>query len=136
MPAVSLLAVLLLTSCATQRRIDRDDLNSDLTRGISLASEASLYLQYSAELRTSQSFSEGHLHYLADEANRIEKELQQAISAPEDTHTLNEARFQFQALSQQLVLMQQSSSDANAPLHSIRELDEIGKAMQQAKSSR
>jgi hypothetical protein len=125
----------LLTCCASQRRIDRDELQSDLKSGISLASEARLYLQYSAQGRTSQSFSEGHFYYLAGEANRTEKELQQAISTPEDTQALNEARLQFGALSGQLGLMEQKSSDANARVHSMRQLAEIGKAMEKAKSS-
>jgi hypothetical protein len=124
-----------LTCCADKRRIDRSELKSDLKSGISLATEARLYLQFSAEGRTRQTFSKGHLHYLAEEANRTEKELRQAISAPEDTQALNEARLQFRALSGQLAGMEQKSSDANARYHSMLELVEIGKAMQKAKSS-
>jgi len=124
-----------LTCCADQRRIDRSELKSDLKSGISLATEARLYLQFSAEGRTRQSFSKGHLHYLAEEANRTEKELQQAISAAEDTQTLNDARLQFGALSEQLTLMGQSPSDADARVHSMRQLTKICKAMEEAKGS-
>ncbi len=124
-----------MTSCASQRRIGRSELQSDLSSGISLASEARLYLQYSEEGRTLQSFSKGHFHYLAAEANRTEKELQQAVSAPEDTQTLHDARLQFGALSEQLALMGRSPSDANARFHSMRQLTEIGKAMEEAKGS-
>jgi hypothetical protein len=135
MRAGPLLGLLLLSSCASHPRIDRDELLSDLRSGISLASEARLYLQYAAEGRTSQSFSEGHLHYLAEEANRTKKELQQAISAAEDTQTLNDARLQFGALSEQLTLMGQSPSDADARVHSMRQLTKICKAMEEAKRS-
>lgn len=125
-----------MSSCASQQRIDHSELQSDLKSGISLASEARLYLQYSAQGRTSQSFSKGHLHYLAEEANHTEKELQQATSAPEDAQALDEARLRFRALYGQLAVMEQKSSDANARVDSMLQLEQIGKAMEKAKSSR
>jgi hypothetical protein len=133
--AVSLLGFVLLTSCAHQQRMSRDELRSALTSGVSLASEARLYLQYAAEGRTYRSFSEGHLHYLAEEAARTEKELRQAASAPEDTQVLDQARAQFGALSAELTLIDQNPSDAKALMLSMRRLAELGKAMEQEKSS-
>jgi hypothetical protein len=132
---VPLLGLVLLASCASQRRIDRDELRSDLTSGISLASEACLYLRYLAEGRGARSFSEGHLHYLAGEANRTGKELREAVSAPEDAQTLHEARLQFAALSEQLAQIGQESSDAKARILCMRQLKEIGKAMEEAKGT-
>lgn len=115
--------------------MSRDELRSALTSGVSLASEARLYLQYAAEGRTYRSFSEGHLHYLAEEAARTEKELRQAASAPEDTQVLDQARAQFGALSAELTLIDQNPSDAKALMLSMRRLAELGKAMEQEKSS-
>jgi hypothetical protein len=134
--AVPFLGLVLLTSCATPRRISHEELQSDLTSGISLASEARLYLQYSADSRTLQFFTKGHFHYLAEEANRTEKELQQVPSFPKDTQALNDARLQFRALSRQLALLGESPSDENGRIQAMRQLTEIGKAMEQAKDSR
>ena len=135
MLAVALLGPVLLTSCAKQRMIDRDELRSDLTAGISLGSESRLYLQQTVEGRTSQSFSEGHLHYLAEEANRTERELQQSVASSEDVQTLNQSRLQFEALSWELTTSGQKPSDPKAIVNSIRRLAEIGKAMEKTKSS-
>jgi hypothetical protein len=131
--AIPLLGLVLLTSCTTQRKIDRDELKSDLASGVSLASEARLYLLYSAERGSLGSFSEGHLQYLAREANSTKKELEQDVAGSEDSQVLDASRAQFEALSRQLDLIASRSSDANARIHSMRQLTEIGRAMEEAK---
>jgi hypothetical protein len=132
---VALLGLLFSASCARQRTIDRDELRSDLTAGISLASETILYLQYAMEGRTSQSFSKGHLHYLAEEADRTKKELEQSVSSPEQAPKLQQTRLQFEALAQELTNISQKSSDPNALTSSMHRMNEIGKAMEKIKGS-
>jgi hypothetical protein len=135
MRGVTLLALVLSTGCSKQRTIDRAELRSDLDAGISMSSEASLFLQSVAEDRTFQSFSQGHLRYLAEEANRTKKELHQSVASAQDAPTLKQACLQFDALSQELRAIGQKSSDPSALISSKRRLTEIGNAMEKAKSS-
>ena len=132
---VALLGLLFSASCARQRTIDGDGLRSDLTAGISLASETSLYLQYALEGRTTQSFSKGHLHYLAEEAGRTKKELEQSVSSPAEGANLQQTCLQFEALAQELTSITQKSSDPNALTSSMHRMNEIGKAMEKIKGS-
>jgi hypothetical protein len=131
----ALLGLVFWTSCARQRTIDRDELRSDLTAGISLGSEANLYLQSAVEHRTSRSFSQGHLRYLAEEATRTKKELQQSVASPKDAATLKQACLEYEALSQELTLVGEKPSESNALLKSMRRLTEIGNALKKAKDS-
>jgi hypothetical protein len=116
MSLAALTAVLMLVSCSHQKKESREDLRSDLTAATSLATESESFLVYVLQGRSTQSYAEGHLSYLADEAQHNAEDLQKA--APESG-----LETQFKQCQRQLNLLQgeiQAASRAKADAQSLQ----------------
>jgi len=68
----------LLCGCSRQKVIGSDDLRSDLTAAISLASETETFIDYAGRQRSTFNFAAGHLAYLAQTARQSAKELHES----------------------------------------------------------
>jgi hypothetical protein len=55
------------TGCSGDKRVGKDELSSQLSLGVSLASEAELFIEYVREGRATTSYAQGHAMYLAEE---------------------------------------------------------------------
>ena len=132
--AIPLLGLALLTSCTAQRKIDRDELKSDLASGVSfrLRRHVSICSIQRKGARYGP-FQKVIFSIWPGKPIPQRKSSSRMLLAPEDSQALDAARVQFEALSRQLALMASRTSDANARIHSMRQLTEIGRAMEEAK---
>ena len=133
--APTLLAVLLLlASCSHQKTIDADELRSDLTAAISLASEAETFIDYVAQHRSTGNYAKGHIQYLAEEAGRTAKELREARPAAPVAQKFPEFQKQLDALSHQLSTFRMEIDREQAALASKEKISKVRAALEQVKA--
>jgi ribosomal protein L29 len=125
----------LLCGCSRQKIVGRDDLRSDLTAAISLASETETFLDYSRSQRTTSHFAEGHLAYLAQTASESAKELHESTPVHSIAEQFTDAQKQIDALAAQLAALRDQQTGGSATPSSTQELSGIRHSLAQIKAS-
>ena len=98
---------ILLSGCSRQKIIGPDDLRSQLTASISLASETETFLDYLSQHRSTFNFAAGHMAYLSQTAAQAAKELHQSTPTYSIAQQFSQCRQQLDALASQLAALQQ-----------------------------
>jgi hypothetical protein len=86
------LALLLACGCSGPKRIEHDQLENEMRRLRSLASEVALFRELQAQGRISRAFAGGHAAYLRRTAEAEATNLEQARPAPGVESELGRAR--------------------------------------------
>jgi hypothetical protein len=125
----------LLCGCSHQKIIGADDLRSQLTAAISLASETEAFIDYADAHRATSTFAQGHLAYLAETGRQSAQELHESTPVHSIVQPFADAQKQLDALARQLsILRDQLAARSGAPL-STRDLNGIRHALEQIQAS-
>jgi len=127
---------ILLSGCSRQKIIGPDDLRSQLTAAISLASETETFLDYLSQHRSTFNFALGHIAYLAQTAGQDAKELHQSKPAPSIAQQFPACQEQFDSLASQLSALQQEVAVGQTPAVAIRkdQLAQLRHSLEQLKA--
>jgi hypothetical protein len=128
-------AVSLLCGCSRQKTVGPDDLRSDLTAAISLASETETFIDYVGQQRATSNFAEGHLAYLAETARQSAKELHESTPVHSIVPQFADAQKQLDALAYQLATMRYQLAEGQSTKIPITYLSTIRHRLQQIKAS-
>ena len=130
-----LIAPLTLFLACGSKQASRDDVRSDLTKSISMASEAEMFIGYVNQGHSTYRFASGHLRYLADEVNRSIQELSNRNAPPELMKPLTLDRVQLKLLSAQIENASQHVQQPDVLAASERQIHAIRTSLVQANSS-
>lgn len=133
--SVTIAIAFMLCGCSRQKIIDADELRSDLTAAISLASETQTFVRYVGEKRATFNFAEGHLAYLVQTARQAAQELDQSTPVHSIVRQFDEARKQLDALAAQAGTLRAELAARHAAPASTRDLSRIQDRLMQIKSS-
>lgn len=125
----------LLCGCGRQKIIGRDDLRSDLTAAISLASETESFIDYVSQQRATFDFAEGHLAYLSENARQSAKELHESMPVQSIVQQFTDAQKQLDALAFQLATLRDQLARRPARPASTQGLSSIRHSLEQIKAS-
>jgi hypothetical protein len=112
-----------------------EDVQSELAKSVSLASEAEMFVEYLGQGRSTAYFAEGHLHYLRDEVNRTTQEISDLHSDPGLMKVLNIDRAQLRLLEGEIDAASQNVGQSRALYLSAKRIREIRILLQQTSSS-
>jgi hypothetical protein len=129
-----LAALLLLASCSRQKTIDRDELRSELTAAISIASEAESFIDYVAQHRATGNYAKGHIQYLAEEAARTAKELGQGSPDASTAKHLPEGRKELDSLAHELATVHTAVEYSETLDDSRQKISNVRTALEQVKA--
>jgi hypothetical protein len=127
-------ALLLLVSCSHQKTISTDKLRSEITSAASFAAEAEAFIDYALQGRTIRNFADGHMVYLADEANRSAKELHEAVSNASHQQLL-ECRKQLDSLANELAAARLAIGRPDVLAGAKQRIGKLRKAFEEIKAS-
>ena len=135
--ALKLLLPLLLlqVSCSRQKTITTDELRSELTSAVSLAAETETIIDYVAQHRLTHNYALGHLGYLAREAQRSAKELDEASPEPATEQKLAESKEQVASLSKEIAAARASMGNPEALAATKQEIAHTRAAIEKVKAS-
>ena len=125
---------LLLSGCSRQKVIGSDDLRSQLTTAISLASETETFLDYVSQHRSTANFAAGHIAYLSQTAADAAKDLHQSKPIYSIEQQFTQSRQQLDALASQLDALQQEVSLGQTPGAAKDQLVELRQSLEQTKA--
>ena len=127
---------ILLSGCSRQKIIGPDDLRSQLTAAISLASETETFLDYLSQHRSTFNFAAGHMAYLSQTAAQAAKELHQSTPTYSIAQQFSQCRQQLDALASQLAALQQEVAVGQTPAVAIRkdQLAQLRHSLEQLKA--
>jgi hypothetical protein len=125
----------LLWGCSRQKVIGSDDLRSDLTAAISLASETETFMQYVNAQRATSNFAEGHLAYLDQTARKSAQELHESTPVHSIVEQFSHSQKQLDALAAQLNTLRAELAAGHATPASTRELSRIRQSLEEIKAS-
>ncbi|HET9184022.1 MAG TPA: hypothetical protein VFP59_17985 [Candidatus Angelobacter sp.] len=126
---------MLLSGCSRQKIIGPDDLRSQLTAAISLASETETFLDYISQHRATANFAAGHLSYLSQTAADAVKDLHQATPTYSIEKQFTQTRQQVDALSSQLAALQREVAVGQTSAAGKDQLVELRRSLEQIKAS-
>jgi type IV pilus biogenesis protein CpaD/CtpE len=126
---------ILLCGCSRQKIVSPDDLRSDLTAAISLASETETFIDYVGQQRATSNFTEGHLAYLAQTARQSAKELHSSTPVGSIAQQFSATQKAIDALAYQLATMRYQLARSPSAADSTRNLGGIRQTLQQIKAS-
>lgn len=124
-----------LCACSRQKTVGPDDLRSDLTSAISLASETETFINYVSQQRATSNFAEGHLAYLAETARQSAKELHESTPVHSIVQQFADAQKQLDALAFQLATLRDQLARRPARSASTQQLSSILHSLEQIKAS-
>lgn len=126
--------VTLLLACG-KKEASRDDVQSDLMKSISLASEAETFITYVSQGHSTYYFASGHLGSLLDEVNRSTQELSNLNASPDLASALNVDRVQLNLLAAQIENVSRHMQQSEVLAESEQQIRKIRMTMVQANSS-
>jgi hypothetical protein len=126
--------VILLLACG-KKETSRENVRSDLSKSISLASEAETFVRYIGQGRSTYYFASGHLHYLLDEVNKSTLELSNLNASPDLNNVLNVDRVQLRLLAIQIENARRHLQQPDVLAASEKNIRGIRMTLVQAKSS-
>lgn len=107
-------AAVLLASCSHQKKESREDLRSEVTAATSLATESESFLAYVLQGRSTPSYAEGHLLYLADEAQHQAADMQKAVPEPGIEAQFKECQKRLNSLREQIHAAARAQADGDS----------------------
>lgn len=125
---------ILLSGCSHQKIIGPDDLRSQLTAAISLASETETFLDYVSQHRFTANFAAGHLAYLSQTAAYAVKDLHQATPTYSIEKQFTQSRQQLDALSSQLAALQRKVAVGQISAAAKDQLADVRRSLEQIKA--
>lgn len=126
---------LVLVGCSRQKTIDADELRSDLSAAISLASETETFIDYVAQHRATGNYATGQIAYLAETARQDAKELHEAVPAPSIAEKFPVCRQQLDALAYQLASLRFELVRHPAGPANTQQLIQLRRALEQSRAS-
>ena len=131
---IAIASMLLLSSCSHDK-VSPDEISSDLTSAVSLASEAQTFIDFVGQNRATDNYKKAQIRYLSEEAAKLATELHQAktSSGPEDQ--LEECRKELDALVLELDRVAQDIDTPEALASHKQRLAVAQKALQQLRAS-
>src|SRR6185312_4667107 len=126
--------VICLLACG-HKQASREDVQSDLSKSISLASEAETFVRYIGQGRSTYHFASGHLHYLLDEVNRSAQELSNLNTSPDLKNFWDVDRVQLRRLAVQIQTARLHLQQPDVLAASEQQIRDICMTLVQAKSS-
>ncbi|HKO18287.1 MAG TPA: hypothetical protein VJU82_05320, partial [Acidobacteriaceae bacterium] len=129
------IAPLALLLACSGKQASREDVRSDLTKSISLASEAEMFIGYVNQGHSTYAFASGHLRYLTDEVNRSIQDLSNRNASPDLIKALDLDRVQLNLLVAQIENALQHLQQPDVLAASERQIDAIRMSLVQANSS-
>jgi len=127
--------LLFTTACARHKIISAEELHSELAAAISLAAETETFLEMVRQGRTTPAFAQGHLQYLADEANRSLKDFHESVPAPDIQAKFPDARTLVHSLALQLTATGTALNDREALNSAQQHIAKIRQALAEIQSS-
>jgi hypothetical protein len=133
------LAVLAIASlfcgCGRQKIVGPDDLRSDLTAAISLASETATFIDYVGQQRATSTFAQGHIAYLAQTARQSAQELHESTPVHSIVQQFADAQKQLDALTRQLSTLSDQVAARTVTPFSTQDLNSIRHTLEQIQAS-
>lgn len=126
--------VIFLLACG-KGQTSRQDVRSDLTNSISLASEAETLVRYIGQGRSTYYFAFGHLQYLLDEVNKSAQELSNLNTSPDLKKVMSIDRVQLRLLAIQIENARRHLQQPNVLAASEQKIRGIRMTLVQTKSS-
>ncbi len=123
-----------LCACSRQKTVGPDDLRSDLTSAISLASETETFINYVSQQRATFDFAEGHLAYLSESARQSAKELHESTPVHSIVQQFADAQKQLDALAFQLATLRDRLAGRRGAAASAPDLNSISHNLEQIKA--
>ena len=117
------------------KQASREDVRSDLTKSISMASEAEAFIGYVSQGQSTYDFASGHLRYLSDEVKQSAEEVSNRNAPPDLEKALNLDRLQLNLLSAQLENASHHLQQPDILAASERQIRAIRMTLVQANSS-
>jgi hypothetical protein len=118
-----------------KKQTSRDDVQSDLIKSISLASEAETFITYIRQGHSTYYFASGHLSSLLNEVNRSTQELSNLNASPDLSNALNVDRVQLNLLAAQIENVSRHMQQPNVLADSEQQIRKIRITLVQANSS-
>jgi hypothetical protein len=95
-------------------KTSREDVQSAVSKSLSLASEAETFVEYLAQGRPTRAFAAGHLSYMQEEVNRTLQDISHLHPDVGLMKSLNVETVQLRSLSEQLHQVSQHMEQPNA----------------------
>jgi hypothetical protein len=127
--------LLALAACSHTKTLDPDELRSDLTQAISLASETETFVDYVLLNRSTANFARGHLGYLQEEAGQFASELSDSSPQSSIKHVLPTCAKELASLADALGSAQQDSGNPETLRVINRHIAGIRRQLEEAKAS-
>jgi uncharacterized coiled-coil DUF342 family protein len=121
---------LLVSSGCSRSSIGTDEVKSNLETSISLVAETELFLTFVAEGKSTPEFTKGHIGYLEQEIESLQKKLRQSPPEPSVSESVRECGAQLIALRQELSHLPASSENKNQLLRSRARISTIRKKLE------
>jgi len=106
-----LLLLVWLCACSRQKTISPDELQSEITKAVSLASETELLAQVARSGKATQHYVQEHAEYLQQEAGDTLKDLAKPVPSGPEQSTVLALKQSLQAVSQDLGKMKDAERD-------------------------
>jgi hypothetical protein len=116
-------------------KTSREDVQSAVSKSLSLASEAETFVEYLAQGRPTRAFAAGHLSYMQEEVNRTLQDISHLHPDVGLMKSLNVETVQLRSLSEQLHQVSQHMEQPNALDESAKRIREICSILQKTNSS-
>lgn len=125
---------ILLSGCSRQKIIGADDLRSQLTAAISVASEAETFLDYVTQHRSTTNFAAGHIAYLWQTAVDAAKDLHQSTPTYSIEYQFTQGRQQLEALASQLAALQRDVANGQTSATRKDRFEDLRHSLEQIKA--
>ena len=116
--------------------IGLDEAKANLETGISLAAETEMFLTFVAEGKSTPDFAKGHIAYLEQEVESMQKQLGQSPPEPSASELVGEYRAQLVVLRHELLRFPASMEDKNQWLTSRARISAVRKKLEDIRSAR
>ena len=129
------LAFATCTSCTRQKPLSREELKSKLQSAASIAAEASTFIDYVGQERSTRHYADGHIEYLSSAVSDINKDLHEAMPPGGAETELMDGRKAVQSLAAELNQLELDIDRPNARAHDQARIATIRRELQRAGSS-
>lgn len=115
------LTLVALSSFASAKNLDTEDLRSDQRSAISLAAETDIFIGQIAKHRLLPEFRSGHAGYLRGEAEREVEDLRKSKPRPDQLRVVQLCIEQLDLLADELAVFKERK-EGDRPLSAVREM--------------
>ena len=127
---------LLVSFGCSRSSIGPDEAKANLETGISLVAETEMFLTFVAEGKSVPNFTQGHIAYLEQEVESLQKQLDDSPPEPSVSEMVHECRAQLVVLHQELLRFPASVKNKNELVASRARISAVRKKLEDIYSAR